>query len=301
MRSPASKRTAKKSAAKIARSATKDADLAADSHVPTVILVSGGTGYTSHNLLAAAMAQFAGREVNVIERFGVRTARKAKAVVNEAAKLGAVLMHTLVDPRTRLAIDQQARQRGIPYVDMLGPTLSALGDQLAITPRGQAGLLYELHREQFDRLDAVDFALAHDDGLRMHELDQADVVLVGPSRASKSVTCVYLAMRGVCAANVPLIPGHPVPNELIKLDPDRVIGLMLNAAHLASLRRTRMNEMSHLGIANYADPASITAELLEIRKLITRQGWTCIDVSYKATEELTEQIIKMIPARKMPT
>ena len=301
MTSPTGKRAVKKSAAKSTETATKDADLAAKDIVPTVVLVSGGTGYTSRKVLAAALAQFPGRELKVIERFGVRTVRKAKAVVNEAAKLGAMLMHTLVDPKTRLAIDQQARQRAIPYVDMLGPTLSALGDQLSINPRGKAGLLYELHREQFDRLDAVDFALAHDDGLRMNELDQADVVLVGPSRTSKSVTCVYLAMRGVCAANVPLIPGHPIPNELVKLDPDRVIGLMLNAAHLASLRRTRMNEMSHRGIANYADPASINAELLEIRKLISRQGWTCIDVSYKATEELTEQIIKMIPGRKLPT
>jgi len=155
-----------------------------------------------------------------------------------------------------------------------------------------------LNQEQFDRLDAMDFTLGHDDGLGLHDLDQADVVLVGASRTSKSVTCVYLAMRGIRAANVPLIPGCPVPDELTKLKSDRVIGLTMNPAHLASLRRTRVDQMSHLEVTDYADPHSIRVELNGLRRLMTTHGWTCIDVSYKAVEELAGQIIKMIPRRR---
>lgn len=265
---------------------------------PTVMLVSGGTGHTAQELFAAALAQFPDQGIEVLERFGVRTQKKATAVVNEAAEKNAILMHTLVDPKIRHTVDVEARERGIPYVDILGPSLSVLGDHLSSVPRGRAGLLYEVHREQLDRLDAVDFTLAHDDGLGLHELDLADVVLVGASRTSKSVTCLFLAMRGVCAANVPLIPGCPLPEELTKLDSDRVIGLTMNPAHLASLRQTRMGMMSHREIANYADTDSIKSELDEIRRLITAQGWPCIDVSYKAVEELAEQILEMIPSRK---
>lgn len=260
----------------------------------SVLLVSGGTGRTAQHLLAASLAQFPSQNVNVIVRHSVRTGRKAKAVVNEAARMGAVLLHTLVDPKVRHALDTQALVKGIPYVDILGPAMSVLGEHLASVPSGRAGLLYELNREQIDRMDAVDFTLAHDDGQRMDQLDQADVVLVGASRTSKSVTCFYLASRGILAANVPLIPGHPMPKPLTLLDPARAIGLTMNATHLVSLRRTRLDLSSHRRVDRYAELEHVVAELREIRSVMTQHRWQCIDVSYKATEEVTDQIIEMI-------
>jgi regulator of PEP synthase PpsR (kinase-PPPase family) len=265
--------------------------------VPCVLLVSGGTGRTAQQMLAAAIAQFPSQEVKVVSRSGVRNARQVEAIVKEAVRLEAVLMHTLVDPQTRQALDVQVRRKGIPCVDMIGPTLSALGDRLQTVPCGRPGLLYELNREQFDRMDAVDFTLAHDDGLLVQELDRADVVLVGGSRTSKSVTCFYLASRGIRAANVPLIPGCPVPEELTSLRPDRVIGLTMNTAHLASLRRTRLDLASHRKVDGYADAESIQAELRQNRALMSKHGWTCIDVSYQATEEVADQIIELIETR----
>ena len=181
---------------------------------------------------------------------------------------------------------------------MLGPALSLLADHLKAEPRGHAGLLYELHREQLDRIDAVDFTLAHDDGKRMYELGQADVVLVGASRTSKSVTCFYLAARGIRAANVPIIPPQPIPRELSKLSPKRVIGLTMSAAHLESIRQTRLDRITHRPVANYADLKDIRAELRAIRELMSRMNWHCIDVSYRATEEVADQVIELMPRRR---
>jgi regulator of PEP synthase PpsR (kinase-PPPase family) len=265
---------------------------------PQVVILSGGTGRTAKQLLQAALAQFPNNEVDVIHHTGVRSVKKAIEIVNRASAQGAMICHSLVAPKVRQAVDAETRRLGVPCIDALGPALALLGDHLQSVPRGRAGLLYELHHEQLDQMDAVDFTLAHDDGKRMSELKQADVVLIGASRTSKSVTCFYLASRGIRAANVPLIPNHPPPTALTRLSAKRVIGLTMNAAHLESIRQTRLDRISNLPVAHYANLRDIQAELREIRELMCRNGWECIDVSYKATEEVADQIIEMLPSRR---
>jgi regulator of PEP synthase PpsR (kinase-PPPase family) len=132
----------------------------------------------------------------------------------------------------------------------------------------------------------------------MRDLAKADVVLVGASRTSKSVTCFYLAYRGIRAANVPLIPHQTPPVELTRLKPQRVIGLTMNAAHLESIRQTRLDRISDRPVAHYANLRDIQAELRETRELMAERNWVCIDVSYKATEEVADQIIEMLPSRQ---
>ncbi len=234
----------------------------------------------------------------MIYQTGIRTAKKAMAVVNKASEQKALLFHSLVAPKIRNAVDAEALRLGVPCIDALGPALAVLGQHLHLSPSGRAGLLYEVHREQLDRIDAVDFTLAHDDGNRVGTLKKADVVLVGASRTSKSVTCCYLALRGLRAANVPLIPSLPLPVELTRLDPQRVIGLTMNAVHLEAIRQTRLDRISSRPIAHYANLRDIRAELREIRQVMTSNEWECIDVSYKATEEVAEQIIEMLPKRR---
>ena len=123
-------------------------------------------------------------------------------------------------------------------------------------------------------------------------------MLVGASRTSKSVTCFFLASRGFRAANVPLIPKQPPPKELLRIDPKRVIGLTMNAAHLESVRQTRVDRISHLPVGGYADLRDIQIELRKIRELMARRHWESIDVSYKATEEVADLIIEMLPGRR---
>lgn len=265
--------------------------------LPQVILLSGGSGGTVQRVMTAALAQFPGSDIEIVRKVNVRTKKEALAVVREAATGGAIICHSLVDPQVRQAFDAEVRSRNVACVDTLGPLISMLGDYLEISPQGRAGLLYELHREQFDRMDAVDFTMAHDDGSRLVSLHEADVVIVGVSRVSKSVTCFYLASRGIRAANVPLIPGLPVQPELKRISRRRVIGLTMNASHLASVRRARLERISHRPIADYGDVRGIQRELRAARDIMRERKWECIDVSYRATEEVAGQIIEMIPRR----
>jgi len=157
--------------------------------------------------------------------------------------------------------------------------LRALDDQLGVVPHGRAGLSYDLRKEHFDRIDAVDFTLAHDDGLRMEGLHLADVVLVGVSRVAKSVTCSYLAARGIRAVDVPLVPGQKVPAELLKLDAKKVVGLTMNAKRLVSIREARLRRLSNAQVPTYVGDQQIIEELRDARAAMSRHKWPCIDVS----------------------
>ncbi len=267
--------------------------------LPRIVVISGGSGHTAETLLQAALAQFPNNEVEIVYKTGVRSAKRAIEIVERAAETHAAICHSLVVPKIRQAVDAAARRLSVPNIDALGPALALLGDHLNCVPRGRAGLLYQLHHEQIERMDAVDFTLAHDDGKSMGELKQADVVLVGASRTSKSVTCFYLASRGIRAANVPLIPNQPPPEKLTRLNPKRVIGLTMNAAHLESIRQTRLERISTRPVARYAELRDIRAELREIHQIMSHNQWECIDVSYKATEEVADQIVAMLPRRRI--
>lgn len=260
-----------------------------------IYLVSGGSGKTASQILRACLAQFPESNAQLRHRNPVDSEELALKVVEEAAAEKAVICHTLVNPVARQALHQTALEKGVTCIDLLGPTLTMLGEHMSRSPLGQAGLLYELHREEFDRMDAVDFTMAHDDGQRLHDLNLADAVLVGLSRVSKSVTCFYLASRGVRAANVPLVPGLDVPTELASLDPRKVFGLTMNAAHLSKLRQVRLNRIAGKHeVPGYADRRELNREIQAIDAMIARNNWTRIDVSYKATEEVASEIIDQL-------
>lgn len=265
---------------------------------PPILVISGGTGMTARQVLHAALAQFSDCDPKIDYHPKVRSVRSAVDLVHRAAEKHALICHSIVNPEVRRALDEEALRLGVPAIDVLGPALSLLADHFKAEPRGHAGLLYELHREQIDRMDAVDFTLAHDDGKRVRELGKADVILVGASRTSKSVTCFYLASRGIRAANVPLIPPQPIPPELRRVSAKRVFGLTMSAAHLESIRQTRLDRITHRPVADYADLREIRGELRTIRELMDEMHWQCIDVSYKATEEVADQIIELMPRRR---
>jgi len=255
-----------------------------------IVLVSGGTGRTAEAVLSSAMAQFGDKKTKLIRRIELRSADAAVEIVREAAAAKAVLIHTLVEPEVRDALVREAERRGVPAVDVLGPVLSVLDDYLG-PPQRRPGLSYELNKERFDRIDAVDFTLAHDDGLRLRDLPRADVVLVGVSRVAKSVTCCFLASHGVRAANVPIVMGIEPPAELLRLDPRKVIGLTMNAQRLQAIRTARVSRMGVEAVERYDEIRLVADELRYAQQLMTRHEWRCIDVSYKAVEEVTRDVL----------
>jgi regulator of PEP synthase PpsR (kinase-PPPase family) len=237
--------------------------------------------------------QYRGKDVELVRKPGVRTSRQLQGVIKAAAKDSALVFYTLVAPTTRRSIRRYARDALVPAVDVLGQTFRALHDFFQVEPRFVPGLFYESEREHFDRIDAIDYTLKHDDGQRPEELADADVVLVGVSRASKSSTCFYLAYEGIRAANVPLVPGLEPPEPLLAVDPGMVIGLTVNVLRLLTVRESRVSSLRLGEMSSYLDKRAIAMEIREANRMMDRHGWRRIDVSYLAIEEIAKEVMRL--------
>lgn len=259
---------------------------------PTILLVSDGRAETAATILKAAAVQFQGEEYLCLKRPNIRTADEVHGVVREAEKLKAIIFFTLVGSETRKAM-QEAMGRNIEIIDLLGPVLTALHGCFQRAPGAIPGLLYDQERDRYDRMTAFDYVLTHDDGQRVGELNRADIVLTGVSRSSKSSTCFYLAFQGVRAANVPLVPGIPPPPQLLKLPKNRVIGLRINVMRLLSVREARMPDLGLDADQSYVDRRAVAEEVNEANRLMDRQGWKTVDVSYLAVEEIARQALHL--------
>ncbi len=245
-------------------------------------------------MVNSALAQFGDANVQVLKKTGVRTSRAAAQVVCDLPSDHAVILHSLVSPKVRATVLEEARRKMIPTVDILGPVIAVLADQLGRAPQGKPGLSYRRQKDYIDRIDAVSFTLEHDDGAGLATLAHADVVLVGVSRASKSVTCFYLAYRGVRAANVPLITGIELPSQLCQLPKDKVIGLTITPSRLQSVREARRYRLGSDALNYYVERDGISDELRFALQMMHQHDWRSIDVSYMAVEEVAVQILQMI-------
>jgi regulator of PEP synthase PpsR (kinase-PPPase family) len=259
---------------------------------PAVFVVSDGRGVTGSEVLNAALVQFDGQELDIVVRPEVRTPEHVHAVVAEAAARDACIFYTLVSEDTRWALVRKAEELLVRTVDVLGPAFSALHDIFQSNPSGTPGLFYASDRERFDRQTAIDYTLTHDDGQRPHELDQADVVLVGVSRAAKSTTCFALAFKGIKAANVPLLNGQPPLPQLTALDPARVLGLNVNVSRLISVRAARASHLSNRHVDYYTTKQDVLREVRHAKSLMHRHGWRSIETSYLAVEEIAREVVR---------
>ncbi|NOG54276.1 MAG: kinase/pyrophosphorylase [Planctomycetes bacterium] len=259
-----------------------------------LFIVSDGTGRTAMQVVEAAMVQFAERDFNVVPYSGVRTSERAEELAQQAADRGAVVFYTFVSQDVRQAMKAACERHLVASVDILGPVLSAMAFHLSSLPSAHPGLMYDSHKEYFDRIDAIDYTLKHDDGARIHELDSADIVVIGVSRVSKSSTCFYLGYRGIRAANVPLVSGREPPEELLALPAHKVVGLTTNPHRLRSVRQARLTSIGVKEIDDYIDREGLAAEIRAANILMTRYGWKQIDVSYKAIEEVAREVLRLL-------
>jgi regulator of PEP synthase PpsR (kinase-PPPase family) len=261
--------------------------------LPTLFIVSDGRGETCHHVLQAALVQFEDQDFDLALRPNIRTAEQVEEVVEEAQRRDAVIFYTLVIRDVRVAIWHLAERHLVPIVDVLGPSFSALHDLFKTERTAKPGLYYATDRERFDRQAAIDYTLKHDDGQRPHELHLADVVLVGVSRASKSTTCFYLAFHGIKAANVPLLPGIPVPPQLTNIKPSKVIGLNMNVTRLKTVRQVRTDVLGTNHTQYYVDKRKIADEVIYAINLMRTHDWRNIDASYMAIEEIAREVRRM--------
>jgi regulator of PEP synthase PpsR (kinase-PPPase family) len=258
-----------------------------------VHLVSDSTGETLNALARAACARFT--NVLPIEHIYalVRSPRQLERALEEIGNAPGVVLHTIVDPALRGALESGCAQMDMPCLAALDPLVSALSRYLGATGSARAGA--RLDADYFDRIDALNYALSHDDGQGGQELDRADVVLVGVSRTSKTPTCIYLAHRGVRAANVPLVTPGEVPSKLRALKSGvLIVALTLAPDRLLEIRRNRLRTLNERRESDYVDADAVRQEVVLARRLFEREGWPVIDVTRRSVEETAAAIINLL-------
>jgi [pyruvate, water dikinase]-phosphate phosphotransferase / [pyruvate, water dikinase] kinase len=259
---------------------------------PEIFVVSDGTGETAVAAVRAAMSQFPTRWR--LRTFAeTRTPAQVDRVLDLAAESGALVVFTLVAPDLAGAAREAGQQRGVPTVDLLGPLIWAVAGHSGLAPQFQAGALHGFGAEALGRVEAVEFAVRHDDGANLRTLFQADIVLVGVSRTSKTPLAMYLAHRGYKTGNVPLVPGMEPPAELLDLDPRKVFALVVAGATLVEVRRSRLRALQAPTPLSYADPEAVEAELQRARRLFRERGWRIVDITDRAVEENAARIIEL--------
>jgi regulator of PEP synthase PpsR (kinase-PPPase family) len=256
-----------------------------------IYVVSDGTGRTAERALSAALVQFPKAEIGVSVRSRVRTKKRAREVVLEAAKTKGFIVHTIVTDAVRESLINSAREHNVETIDLMGPLLARLAETLASSPSEKPGLFMQLNKSYFRRIESMEFAIRHDDGQRPEDLRKAEIVLLGVSRTFKTPLSIYLAFKGWFVANVPIILQHPPPAILSKLAPSKVFCLDTNARQLAELRRARHDYLTG-AVREYADPEFVKIELMHARKYFSEHPqWRIINVTNKPIEEIATEIL----------
>ena len=262
-----------------------------------IYIISGGVGASGEQIARTALAQFQDVDVPVIVTPLVHGIEDLQTVLEEAAEVGGMIIHTLVDADLRNELTAAARARGVIEIDVLGPVLEDLSKLLGRQPVGTPGLYRKLRKDYFRRVEAIEFAVGHDDGRKTGELDAADIVLIGVSRAGKTPLSMYLAMRGYKTANVPLVNGIEPPTELYEIDRRRVVGLTLETERLVAYRRQRQPHLGASASTIYSDPREILSDLEFARRVFRRGRFGVVDVTSKPIEESANEVVALIARR----
>ena len=261
-------------------------------------LVSDATGETINSVARACVIQF--DDVRPVEHFWnlVRTDRQLDMVLEGIKEHPGLVMFTLVDEPLRRRLQDFCRELQVPCIPVLDPLINALAAFLGVESQRQPGRQHALDAEYFGRMDAMDFALSHDDGQSSWDLHEADVILMGVSRTSKTPTCIYLANRGIKAANIPIVPGCPLPPEIEKVTRPLIVGLTKDPDRLVQIRRNRLKLLNQNESSTYVDPEVVRTEVTDARRMFSRHGWPVIDVSRRSIEETAAEIMMLLARRQ---
>ena len=266
---------------------------------PHVHLVSDSTGETVNAVSRAAVAQFENLDIQEHLWSLVRTKAQMEKVLGQIAAQPGPVMYTIVNRPLREYLKAECLKLQIPCIPVLVPILRELSGYFGEETTRLPGRQHELNDEYFSRIEAINYTLAHDDGQVTWDLDEADIVLVGVSRTSKSPTCVYLAYRGLRAANVPFVSGVPMPETLSTAKRPLIVGLTLNPERLVEIRKSRLtslNQGDHQ--STYVDMEKVIAEVEESKKFFRKHGWPVINVTNRSVEETAANVFQYFQRRQ---
>ena len=263
-------------------------------------LLSDSTGETLENIAKAALAQY--DDVETIRHFWpmVRSEAHLERILQEIAHNPGLVLFTLVSGEMRRALETRCRALGLPAVAPLDPVNDALSNLLGQQAKARPGRQHVLDAAYFARVDAIQFTIAHDDGIGWENWEEADIVLAGVSRTSKTPTSIYLANRGYKTANIPIVPESPPPQKLFELKHPVVVGLTTSADRLIQVRRNRLLSLNQAPETAYVDQDAVAAELAFARRLFSDNGWPVIDVTRRSIEETAAAIINLVNERRKP-
>jgi regulator of PEP synthase PpsR (kinase-PPPase family) len=254
-------------------------------------LVSDSTGETLEAIISAALVQFEG--VNVHKHYWplVRSAMQMQRLMEDIAEQPGLVMYTLVNKEIRKVLEKSCMEANLPVLSILDPVINLLGSYFGQKASHKPGRQHTMDAHYFQRIDALHFTMAHDDGQLVEDVEQADIVLVGVSRSSKTPTSIYLANKGYKTLNVPFVPNCPMPIELDNLKNKFVLGLTTSAERLVQIRTNRLRSINESEEADYTDQERIQDEIKECRRYCTERGWQTIDVTRRSIEESAAAIL----------
>jgi [pyruvate, water dikinase]-phosphate phosphotransferase / [pyruvate, water dikinase] kinase len=262
-------------------------------------LISDATGETLITVARAAAAQYA--KVTPVEHMHplVRTQKQLDRVLAEIEEQPGIVLYTLLQENLVARLEQKCRDLGVPYLSILGPVLHLFQAYLGAESTHKVGAQHTLNAEYFRRIDALNYTMLHDDGQLTDDLEEADVLLVGVSRTSKTPTSIYLANRGVKTANVPLVPGMQLSPGIERLKHPLIVGLYASPERVVQIRQNRLLSLkAHRDDDKYIDREAVAEEIAASRRLCGRHNWPLIDVTRRSIEETAAAILALLGERR---
>jgi regulator of PEP synthase PpsR (kinase-PPPase family) len=262
-------------------------------------LISDSTGETLITVARAAAAQYS--RIMPVEHVHplVRTQKQLDRVLAEIEEMPGIALYTLLQENLAVRLEEKCRELGLPCLSILGPVLHLFQSYLGAESTHKVGAQHTLNAEYFRRIDALNYTMMHDDGQLADDLEEADAVLIGISRTSKTPTSIYLANRGVRTANIPLVPGVPLPPSVEALKRPLVVGLYATPERIVQIRQNRMLGLrAHRDDDKYIDQQSVTEEISASRRLCARHNWPAIDVTRRSIEETAAAVIALLTERR---
>jgi regulator of PEP synthase PpsR (kinase-PPPase family) len=262
-------------------------------------LISDATGETLITLARAAAAQYS--KVAPVEHIYplVRTHQQLERALTEIEETPGIVLYTLLEDDLVERLEKKCRELSLPCMSILGPVLQLFQSYLGSTSAHRVGAQHTLNAEYFKRIDALNYTMLHDDGQHPEDLDEADVVLVGVSRTSKTPTSIYLANRGVKTGNIPLVPGVPFAPQLETLTRPLVVGLYASPERIVQIRQNRLLGLkAHDDNSQYIDRQAVAEEVAFSRRLCAKHNWPLIDVTRRSIEETAAAVLALLVARR---
>ncbi|MDZ4081326.1 MAG: pyruvate, water dikinase regulatory protein [Bdellovibrionales bacterium] len=265
----------------------------------TIYIISDGTGETAATMIRAALVQYLDAEINIVRSKNVRTETQVESVIADAFENQGIIIHTVVSPQLKQVIQEQSASKGLLSVDLIGPLLQTLDEYFGGRPGAKSvGILRMVDDRYFKRIEAIEYTVKHDDGKCLTDLNDADIILVGISRTSKTPLSIFLSHKGWKVANIPLVLNSKLPKEVFEVDQRRIVGLLIDTSSLSRIRRNRLEKFGQDPGGEYARLSYIEKEI-EYAQDLFRQNrrWPVFNVTERALEETAAEIVRVISSR----